>query len=351
MTAAGRVELTRRSLRCPRCGLTAYPADDRAGAGGFLSPQATRLACLAAASWSFDVASDRLDEIAGLRIDDETIRRHCHRAAGRLAARRGAAAPGAAFAAAEGERRVPHRRRDGPDPRRLARGEAGAVPDPAGRASRPGSRTGPTASCRRRRRASPTRRRPTARRSRPAGPPWAEALGIDPAGAADGAGRRGGLDLGGGGRAIPGGRAGAGHLPRLAAHRRGGGRASWARGRAAAAGLARSGRAALLADGWPGLLDHVGATPSEGRTPAGQAALDEMIAYFAKHTGRLGYFGRLRSGRSIGSGAVEGLARRMGRRLKVPGRGWDVGHIDGMAMMIATVDTPEWAGLWARPAA
>jgi hypothetical protein len=85
VTAAGRVELVRRSTRCPRCGLTAYPSDARVGLDGFLGPQATRLACLAAASWSFDVASDRPDEIAGLRIDDETIRRHCHREARRHA--------------------------------------------------------------------------------------------------------------------------------------------------------------------------------------------------------------------------------------------------------------------------
>jgi len=122
-------------------------------------------------------------------------------------------------------------------------------------------------------------------------------------------------------------------------------------GTAAAAEWLERGWARLLADGWPGLLDHVGATPSEGRTPSGQAAIDEMIGYFAKHTGRVGYFGRLRAGRSIGGGAVEGLTRRMGRRLKVPGRGWAVAHIDAMAALIATVDTPEWAGLLARPAA
>ena len=93
VTAAGRVSLRRRSLRCGGCGLTAYPADDRVGLDGFLSPGATRLACLAAASWSFDVASDRLDEFAGVRIDDETIRRHVHRAAGRPGARAREAAP------------------------------------------------------------------------------------------------------------------------------------------------------------------------------------------------------------------------------------------------------------------
>jgi hypothetical protein len=349
VTAAGRVELTRRALRCPRCGLTAYPADARAGTGGFLSPQATRLACLAAASWSFDVASDRLAEIAGLRIDDETIRRHCHRAAGALAARREAAAPKSAFAAAEGEPEfltdgVMAPTRDGWREVKLARFQI----RPAGEAAEPGAWADrelppPTASV-----AYATTADSEAFSARWA--PWAEALGIDPAGAltvlADGAAwiwaaaserfpeAEQVLDI----------FHASGHIAAAAAGLLG-------EGTAAAADWLDRGRAALLADGWPGLLDHVGATPSEGRTPAGQAALDEMIAYFAKHTGRLGYFGRLRSGRSIGSGAVEGLARRMGRRLKVPGRGWDVGHIDGMAMMIATVDTPEWAGLWARPAA
>jgi len=120
---------------------------------------------------------------------------------------------------------------------------------------------------------------------------------------------------------------------------------------AAAAEWLDQARGRLLADGWPGLLDHVGATPAEGRTAAGQAALDETIAYFAKHTGRVGYFGRLHTGRSIGSGAIEGLAKRMGRRLKVAGRGWCVEHLDGMATLIASVDTPEWSGLWAKPAA
>ncbi len=88
MTAAGRVELVRRAMRRGGCGLTAHPRDARVGAGGFLSPQATRRACLAAASWSFDVAAARLEELAGVRLDGETIRRHVHRAAAALAARR-----------------------------------------------------------------------------------------------------------------------------------------------------------------------------------------------------------------------------------------------------------------------
>jgi hypothetical protein len=108
---------------------------------------------------------------------------------------------------------------------------------------------------------------------------------------------------------------------------------------------------ALLVDGWPGLLGHVGATPAEGRREAGQAALDEMIVYFANYAKRVGYYGRLRSGRSIGSGAAEGLARRTGLRLKVPGRSSLAEHPDGMAALVVTVDPNEWDGLWSRLAA
>ena len=123
-------------------------------------------------------------------------------------------------------------------------------------------------------------------------------------------------------------------------------------GTAAAADWLDRGRGPLLADGWAGLCDHVGGDARRrGLTAAGRAGVDEMLGYFAGQTGRLGYYGRLRSGRSIGSGAVEGLARRLGRRLKVPGRGWCVGHVDGMAALVAAIDTPEWEGLWARPAA
>jgi hypothetical protein len=349
VTAAGRVELVRRALRCPRCGLTAYPADARLGLDGFLSPQATRLACLAAASWSFDVASDRLEEIAGLRIDDETIRRHCHRAAVGLAARREAAPPAAAFAAAEGEVEfltdgVMAPTRDGWRELKLARFQVRPPGAPAGAADWAGrALPRPTASV-----AYATTADGEAFSARWAG--WATALGIDPAGAltvlADGAAWIWSaaaerfpaadqvLDIFHASQ----------HLAAAAA-------ALFGEGTPEAAGWLERGRAGLLADGWPGLLDHLGATPTEGRSPSGQAALDEMIAYFAKHTDRVGYFGRLRAGRSIGSGAVEGLARRMGRRLKVPGRGWRIGNIDGMASLIATVDTPEWSGLWARPAA
>jgi hypothetical protein len=50
ITAAGRICLPRGYFRCPACGLTADPLDERVGLVAFLSPHATRLACLAVAS-------------------------------------------------------------------------------------------------------------------------------------------------------------------------------------------------------------------------------------------------------------------------------------------------------------
>lgn len=344
MTAAGRVALRRRSMRCGGCGLTAYPTDARVGLDGFLSPHATRLACLAAASWSFDVAADRLCEFAGVRIDGETIRRHGHRAAEALASRREASPPKGAFAAAEGEVEfltdgVMAPTRDGWRELKMAlylkRPPGGpAEPEDWARRNLP---------------------RPTAQAAYAAvadceafaarWAPRAEALGIDPAGPL--------TVLGDGAEWIW--NAAAARFPaatqildvfHAGEHLAAAAKALFGDGVGAAADWTERGRRALLADGWPGLLDHVGATSAERRTAAGQAGLDDLIRYFAKHTDRLGYYGRLRTGRSIGSGGVESLARRMGRRLKVPGRGWCVDRLEGMSALIATADTTEWDGLW-----
>ena len=44
-----------------------------------LSPRARRMATLAGATWSYDMASDRLHELCGVRLSDQTIRRVCDR--------------------------------------------------------------------------------------------------------------------------------------------------------------------------------------------------------------------------------------------------------------------------------
>jgi hypothetical protein len=345
VTAAGRVTLARRSFRCPRCGLTAYLLDLRVGLDGFLSPQATRLACLAAASWSFDVASDRLDEIAGLRIDDETIRRHCHRTADELGRQRSVClrplpAGGDIEFLTDG---VMAPTRNGWRELKMAlfqareRGEPAQVADWADRELPTPTASAAYAAV------SEAETFAATWRSR------AEGLGIDPDGPM--------TVLGDGAEWIW--RA-AGQFPaadhvldifHASQHLAATAAALHGEGTVEALDWLDRGRRSLLADGWPGLLDHIGTTATEALTAPVRDAVDGLIAYFAKHTERLGYYGRLRSGRSIGSGAVEGLARRMGRRLKIPGRGWRVEHLEGMATLIATTGTTEWAELWSRPAA
>lgn len=349
MTAAGRVTLSRRSLLCPGCGLTAYPLDGRVGLDGFLSPHATRLACLAAASWSFDVASDRLHEFAGVPIDGETIRRYGHRAAQTLTRRREQAPPKALFEAAEGEveflsdgvmaptrggwrelKMALYLKRPLGDPAEPEDWAERELPRPTAQAAYATVADSETFSAR--------------------WAPQAQALGLEPAGAM--------TVLGDGAEWIW--NAATTQFPaatqildifHACEYLASAGRALFGTEDGSAADWVERGRRSLLADGWPGLLDHLGTTPIEGRTAAGQAGLDDLIGYFAKHTGRLGYYGRLRTGRSIGSGGVESLARRMGRRLKVAGRGWCVEHLEGMATLIATADTPEWEDLWSRSAA
>ena len=76
-----------------------------------------------------------------------------------------------------------------------------------------------------------------------------------------------------------------------------------------------------------------------------------MIGYFAKHTERLGLLRPAPLGpvdRQRGRG---GPGPADGPPAEGAGRGWCAGNLDGMAALIATVDTPEWDGLWTRPAA
>jgi hypothetical protein len=109
-------------------------------------------------------------------------------------------------------------------------------------------------------------------------------------------------------------------------------------------------RGALLRDGRPGLCDALAGDLCGELGVPHRAALDGLVNYFAALTERLGYYARLQTGRSIGSGAVEGLARQTGRRLKCGGRGWAENHVDPMATLVCAVQTPEWDALWALAA-
>ncbi len=70
-TAAGEVKLSRVSFECLDSG---DPLDGRLGAEGRYSHEAVRLICLAGASWSYVISSQRLEELCGLSVGETTIR-------------------------------------------------------------------------------------------------------------------------------------------------------------------------------------------------------------------------------------------------------------------------------------
>ena len=74
MPVAGEIRFSRIDFRCSSCTEGTFAADERVGISGRYSPQSQRLICLAGASWSFDVASERLEEFCGLQVSDNTIR-------------------------------------------------------------------------------------------------------------------------------------------------------------------------------------------------------------------------------------------------------------------------------------
>jgi len=76
VTVVGAVRVRRKYYRCGGCAQGVVPFDSWAGVGkSHLTIGACRLACLAAAAWSFDKASEHLHEFCGLSISDQTIRR------------------------------------------------------------------------------------------------------------------------------------------------------------------------------------------------------------------------------------------------------------------------------------
>lgn len=76
MTVVGEIDVDRRYYRCGRCGESRVPLDRWSGlTAGMTTPAARRLLSLAGMSWSFDTASDRLQEMCLLKVSNDTIRR------------------------------------------------------------------------------------------------------------------------------------------------------------------------------------------------------------------------------------------------------------------------------------
>ena len=110
-----------------------------------------------------------------------------------------------------------------------------------------------------------------------------------------------------------------------------------------------TGRTLLARRGWPGVCQWVGgllAVDDEAERERRRGATDRLIGYFSKHAGRLNYAERLRAGRAIGSGQVEGEAKTLGLRLKRRGARWRRANVRPMASLVCVRHTSQWNAYW-----
>lgn len=331
---------------CRKCRVGAYPLDARAGVDGYASRQARRLMCLAGASWSFDRASEHLEELCGLKVSDNTIRKACQEEATAMACwQRESTEARVPFRKAEGdiefstdgtnvnttggwrEMRVGiFSKRHRGEPADVTNWHCRDLPSPHVRLSFAAIET--------------------ADRFRSRWSRWVSRLGIDDTSQI--------TALGDGASWIWEGAAMhfAGHdgvldifhaLEHVAETAKG----LFGKHLDKASQWRDQAREALLVGGWPSMFDLLRATKrnvSRGRWAKHGRPLEK---YLGKRKEQLDYPRRLAAGQSIGSGQVEGACKHMiGRRLKQTGARWRVRRVNRMACLCALIHADQWKTYW-----
>lgn len=342
MTAVGRVRLTRGYWSGTWAG---YPADEALGVDGYLTVAATRLAVLAGVRPSFAKAEQLLAELSGWELDDDTIRRATHQAARAATATRPQRGDAARFAATAGhvEGYFDAGKVNTTDGWRdvkmavFAKRAAGAPATPEQWAERelpaPAVRTVVAAveasnAFAGRVRAEADRLGVTTAAEVTVlgdGAEWVWNLASDVVPQAAGV-----LDID---HALE-------HVVATA-------KTLWGEDTAATAAQLDAGRQALLSGGKVALERWIGAAFDQVLADVSTEPLLELAGYFAKHPTRLGYAGRLASGRTIGSGLVEGSVKQLlNLRRKRTGARWRVEHVGPRVELIALADSPDWFPYW-----
>ena len=348
MTALGRSELLRTYFACSGCGQGGAHVDRRLGLDGFLSRQASRLVCLTGGRVGFDAASKMLAACCGWTVSDETIRLACEGQSGRIAEFHATPEAVAKFSRSKGEvefqldgttvntiggwremKLAIFARREPGEKATAAEWESRDLPVPTTRvafaAIEPIERFAPRIGA------------------------WAGRLGLTDTAAittlGDGAAwiwNASAEQLSGSGGVLD--------IYHAAEHIAEAGKKLFGEKAAAAKTFLEEGRALLLSDGWAGLCDHIGATLVKSPELSGHEALGELTGYFATHTERVNYAHRLHTGRSIGSGMVEGAAKNLiGKRMKQTGARWVVGNADAMATLCTLSYSDQWDLYWSSP--
>ena len=342
MTALGRIRLTRQYAALAGDG--AFPADSVLGVEGYVTIAAQRMAVLAGARDSFARAEVMLRELAGWELDDEVIRQLTHATADRLSASRADRTDGERFAKAEGvvevqidagkvnattgwrdiklcvigkrkpgEAATPRQWSDRVLPPPTIRAVVANVEEARDFAARVRAETD---------RLKVTAANDVAALGDGAGWIWNLAADVLPQAA-------GVLDVY---HAIE-------HIGTAV-------RAIWGE-TAEATARRQAGVLAAVTDGKVGIRRWI--ADAFGELPTGSSGdeLRDLASYLGSHPTRLGYARRLASGRSIGSGLIEGSVKQLvNRRMKLTGARWRVEHVGPLVELAAVVDTPDWHDFW-----
>lgn len=347
-TALGPVQVLRTYFACTRCRQGGTRVDALIGLHGFLTDQATRLVCLIGGQLPFARASRVLAECCGWSISDETMRQTCEAQAQRIEAFQATEAACQPFVEAPGEVEfqldaAKVNTTDGWRDMKIGiflRREPGEKATPEQWDERvlppPSARVGFAAID------------PIESFAAQIGV-WAGRLEITDTAAVttlgDGAAwiwNAAAEQLKGSGGVLD--------IYHAAEHIAAAGKKLFGEETSAATLWWEQGRHLLLSDGWAGLCDHIGATLMERPELAGHPALGELTGYFASHTERTNYCHRLYTGRSIGSGAVEGAAKNwIGQRLKQTGARWLVANANAMATLESLCYSDQWELFWVSP--
>ena len=348
MTAVGKIALARGYRVCRSCNDAGFPADTVLGLVGSVTRRALRLICHVGASDSFDRGERTLRELMGWSVDAETIRRLCHAEAATCRENKAEQREVAEkFRKAVGDREVQI--------------DAGKVNTETGWrdvkvvsiAVRPSGPPSTSEDYEQRDLPTPVVRRVSAAIEA------AEDFGRRCLTEAERLGLGDAMDL-----TVLGD--GAEWIWNIAAERfpkaaqnldvyhateylTDLARAGFGGDGAAVKAWSKSAQKRLVADGWAGVCEFVHASTETVKDQAAfEAAYPKAANYLAGHRDRMNYAARLRQGRSIGSGMIEGTIKQMlGRRLKQTGARWKTAHVAPFVELVALAGGSEWETYWA----
>lgn len=346
MTAAGEIRFSRIYFRCSQCTEGTFAGDERVGISGRYSPQSQRLISLAGASWSFDMASERLEELCGLRVSDNTVREVSQQhGANMLSWQRESYDAVKDFREAEGEiefttdgtsvnttsgwremKVALFSKRHPGDPATPEEWESRHLPKPHERiafaaiekSERFGSRWRHW--CRRLGILDPSRITVLAD-----GAKWIWEEKRNHLWESDGV-----LDVF---HALE-------HVSDTA-------KALYGDQTDETDHFRELGREALLSQGFDGIMELLIEVKGQTDSPKKQSAIEDLEGYLGNHGGHLHYAERLAQGRSIGSGQIEGACKNLvGRRLKQTGARWRPRRVNRMAGLCAVMYSDNWKTYW-----